>query len=64
MPGRPSQSKPLQYAGAVVALVAIAGHVVFGWRFGETGGITPFVIGAVVAAIAVGWTLYQQTSTK
>ncbi|PHQ38076.1 hypothetical protein DJ69_13510 [Halorubrum persicum] len=60
MPGRPSQSKPLQYVGALVALIAIVGYVVFDWRFGESDEIAPFVIGVVCAILAVGWTLYQR----
>lgn len=60
MPGRPSRSKPLQYLGAVVALLAIVGYTVFGWRFGETDSIAPFAIGVVIAVFAVGWTLYQR----
>ena len=60
MPGRPSQSKPLQYIGALVALIAIVGYVVFGWRFGETDGILPLAIGIICVILAVGSTLYQR----
>lgn len=60
MPGRPSQSKPLQYIGALVALIAIIGYVVFGWRFGETDGILPLALGIGCAVLAIGWTLYQR----
>lgn len=60
MPGRSSQSKPLQYVGALVALIAIVGYVVFDWRFGETNEIAPFGIGIVCVILAVGWTLYQR----
>ncbi|MFC7132686.1 hypothetical protein ACFQJ3_06005 [Salinibaculum sp. GCM10025337] len=60
LPGRPSQSKPLQYVGVVVALLAIVGDTVSDWRFGETDGIIPFVVGVGIAIFAVGWTLYQQ----
>lgn len=63
MPGRPSQSKPLQYIGVLVALLAIVGYTVFGWRFGEAGSTIPFAVGATVATFAVGWTLYQQISS-
>lgn len=62
MPGRSSQSKSIQYIGIAVALLAIVGYTVFGWRFGETSGTTPFAVGAAVAIFAVGWTLYQQLS--
>lgn len=60
MPGRPSQSRPRQYIGALVALIALVGYVVFDWRFGGTDGIVPFAIGTVCVIIAVGWTLYQR----
>ncbi|SDY85547.1 hypothetical protein SAMN05216564_11212 [Halopenitus persicus] len=60
MPGRPSQAKPLQYIGALVALIALVGYVVFDWRFGETNGVLPLVIGIVCVVIAVGWKLYQR----
>jgi hypothetical protein len=50
--------------GALVALLAIVGYTVFGWRFGETGGSIPFVLGAAVAILAVGWTLYQRLSSS
>jgi len=59
MPGRPSQSTPLHYVGAVVALIAVVGYTVFGWRFGESGGIVPFAIGAIIAIFVVVWTLYR-----
>ena len=60
MVGRSSESKPLQYLGAIVALIAVVGYVVFGWRFGETDGVLPLAIGILGAIIAVGWTLYQR----
>jgi len=31
MPGRSSESTPPQYIGAVVALIAIVGYIVFDW---------------------------------
>lgn len=60
MPGRPSQSPPLQYIGALVAFIAMVGYVAFDWRFGETDGVLPLALGIVCALIAVGWTLYQR----
>lgn len=64
MPGRSSRSKPLQYIGIATALLALVGYTVFGWRFGESGGTTPFAVGAAVAVFAVGWTLYQRLSSS
>lgn len=61
MPGRASSSKPLQYVGALVAVVAVIGYVVFGWRFGETDSAIPFALGAVCAVLAVGWELYRRS---
>lgn len=61
MPGRASSSKSLQYIGLLVAAVAVIGYVVFGWRFGETDSVIPFMLGAVCVVIAVGWELYQRT---
>lgn len=63
MPGR-SQSTALQYVGALVALVALVGYVVFGWRFGETDGTLPLAIGVACAIIAVGWTLYRRLGVR
>lgn len=61
MPGRTSQSRLLQYVGVAAALVAVVGFVVFGWRFGgESDGATPLVVGAVCAAVALGWTIYRR----
>lgn len=60
MPGRSSASKPLQYVGVLVALIALVGYSVFGWRFGEANGVLPLTIGILGAVIAVGWTLSQR----
>lgn len=60
MPGRPTQSQPLQYIGALAALIAIVGYVVFDWRFGESDGIVPLAIGIVCVLLAIGWTLSQR----
>lgn len=59
-PGQRSQSKPLQYIGALVALIAFVGYVVFDWRFGETNGIIPLAIALICVIIVVGWELYQR----
>ncbi|MFC6939865.1 multidrug transporter [Salinirubellus sp. GCM10025818] len=60
MPGRSSQSSPLQYVGVAVALVAVVGSVALGWEFGGTGDTTPLVLGGTCAVVAVGWALYRQ----
>jgi len=50
--------------GSLVAVLAAAlglvGYVVFGWRFGESNGSLPFILGVSVALFAIGWTLYQR----
>ena len=58
MPGKPSQSRPLQYVGALVAAVAVVGTVAFGWEFGGTDPV-PVALGVAVAAVAVGATAYR-----
>ncbi len=60
MPGSPSNSRPLQTVGVIAALIGVVGFTVFGWRWGETSSLTPTVIGAAFAAIAVAWTVYAQ----
>jgi 1,4-dihydroxy-2-naphthoate octaprenyltransferase len=60
MPGRSSRSKRLQYLGAVVALVAVSGSAVFGWRFGSSDSPIPILVGVVCAVVAIGWTLYRR----
>ncbi len=57
MPGQASGSKTMQYVGAAVALVAVVGYVVFGWRFGSTEEIAPVALGVVCAVVAVAWML-------
>lgn len=59
MPGRSSNSRPLQIVGALVALVAVVGYVAFDWRFGGSTEPTPFAIGVVVAVVAVVATAYR-----
>jgi len=60
MPGRSSQSRTLQYVGAITAVVAVIGYVVFGWRFGDTDATIPFLFGALCVIIAIGWELYRR----
>jgi|APHM01.1.fsa_nt_gi hypothetical protein len=60
MPGKRSSSNSMQYLGAVVAGIAVLGYVVFDWSFGDANGIVPFAIGASVAILAIGITLYKR----
>lgn len=60
MPGRASQSKPLQYVGAVVALIAVVGTVVFDWEFGASDGVLPVALGIASVVLVVGWAVSQR----
>jgi len=60
MPGRASPSGSFQYIGVLVAVVAVIGYVVFGWRFGETDDMIPVVLATVCIGIALGWKLYKR----
>jgi hypothetical protein len=61
MPGAGrSGSAAVRTAGAIVALIAIVGYLVFGWSFDGSGSTVSTVIGGVVALGAVGWTLYSR----
>lgn len=60
MPGRSSPSRTLQFVGAITAVVALIGYIVFGWRFGDTGASLPFLLGALCVVIAVGWELSRR----
>ncbi|WP_424017945.1 hypothetical protein ACOZ4N_19045 [Halorientalis pallida] len=59
MPGRPAESAPLQLVGALAALVAVVGYVVYDWQWGS-GDPLPTALGLAVAALAVGVTLYRR----
>lgn len=62
MPGRSTQSRPLTYVGVLIAAVALVGTLLLGWQWGGDDPI-PTVIGAGVALIAVGWTVYSKLDT-
>jgi hypothetical protein len=63
MPGTGrSRSAAVSAIGAIVALVAVVGYLVFGWSFGGSGDTVPTAIGIIVAVTAVGWTLYSRVS--
>lgn len=51
-------SKPLTLVGLTFALVAVVGYVALGWRFGDGNQLT-FVVGALVATLALGTTLRE-----
>lgn len=57
MPGRASESSMMWYVGAAVAIVAVVGYVVFGWRFGSADGLVPTALGVACAVAAVVWML-------
>jgi hypothetical protein len=61
MPGAGrSESPALRALGAIVGLLAIVGYLIFGWSFNGSGGTIPPAIGTIVAALAIGWTLYSR----
>ena len=61
MPGAGhSKSAVFRAIGALVALVAVVGFLVFGWSFNDAGSTVPTAIGIVVAAVAIGGTLYRR----
>lgn len=59
MAGPLPQSTVFKYIGGLAAVIGLIGYVVFGWRFGETEGALPGVLGIVFVIIAVAWVLYQ-----
>jgi cobalamin biosynthesis protein CobD/CbiB len=61
MPGAGrSESAAVRFGGATVALVAIVGHLFFGWSFSGSETTVPTVIGLLVAVSAIGWTLHSR----
>lgn len=62
MPGRSTQSRPLTYVGILIAVVAVVGTLALGWEWGGDDPM-PMVIGASVALIAGGWTVYSKLET-
>ena len=64
MPGAGrSESAVIRTLGAVVALLAVVGYLVFGWSFGGDSDIVPMVLGAAIAIVAIGWGLYTRVAT-
>ena len=61
MPGAGrSESAVIRTIGYSVAVVAVGGYLLFGWSFDGDSAIVPTVIGVIVAASAIGWTLYNR----
>jgi hypothetical protein len=59
MPGAGrSESAAVRRIGAIVALIAVVGYLIFGWSFNGSGSTTATAIGIIVAVSAIGWTLY------
>ena len=59
MPGAGrSDSTLVTYVGLAVAAVAVVGSLLFDWSFSASDGPLPFVVGALAAAVAVGWHLF------
>jgi len=58
MPGRSSDSGLPSFLGAAFAVIAVVGYVVFGWRFGDSGGVAlALAVGALL--VAAGLELYR-----
>jgi hypothetical protein len=61
MPGAGrSESPAATVIGAIVGLIAVVGYLVFGWSFNGSESMVPTAIGIIVAALAIGWTLYSR----
>ena len=61
MPGAGrSDSKGMQYIGAIVFAVALAGWLFFNWNFESADGSVPFLIAIACLILAGGVTLYRR----
>ena len=61
MPGAGRSDSPaIRAIGALVALIAVVGYLIFGWSFNGSANIIPTAIGIIVAVSAIGWTLYSR----
>jgi hypothetical protein len=61
MPGAGRSDSPATRAiGALIALIAVVGYLLFGWSFNGSANTTPTAIGVIVAISAIGWTLYSR----
>jgi hypothetical protein len=62
MPGAGRSNSPaVRIVGAIVALVAVVGYLVFGWSWGP-GDAIPRMIGTVVAVSVIAWSFYRVES--
>jgi CHASE2 domain-containing sensor protein len=59
--GGRSDSPTVRIIGAVVALIAIVGYLVFEWSWGS-GNAIPTAIGTVVGVSIIGWSFYKVES--
>lgn len=61
MPGAGrSESSAVRTIGIIVALIAVAGYLIFGWSFNGSANTLPTTIGIAVAVLAIGWRLYSR----
>ncbi len=61
MPGAGrSNSLAVRGIGALVALTAVVGYLVFGWSFNGPTNTIPAAIGIIVAVSAIGWMIYSR----
>jgi cobalamin biosynthesis protein CobD/CbiB len=61
--GGHSESAAVRTIGAIVALIAVVGYLILGWSFSGSDTTVPTVIGVILAASAIGWTLYNRVSS-
>jgi hypothetical protein len=50
--------------GAVVALIAVVGYLIFGRSFNGSGSTVATAIGIIVAVLAIGWTVYSRVYSE
>jgi hypothetical protein len=60
MPGTASDSRLLQFVGAVFFIVAVVGTVLLDWEFGGSPAPVPLALGLLAVVVAVGATLFAR----